>query len=437
MRAPAARPAPPTAGAPAPLRWWRGRERVPGTLSGPAVLLLVFIPFALGHYLSWLLRSVNAMLAPQLVAQAGLTPAQLGMLTSTYFLAFAVAQLPVGMALDRYGPRRVQFALLLVAALGTAAFAGSRDFATMAVSRALMGLGLAGCFMAAIKALTTWLPAHKTPSVQGYLIAAGGLGAATATLPVRLALHHMSWQWMMIALAGACIAAALLVLLLAPTPPASAPRPFSRDTMVQILRHPAFRETALLVLVPHTVFFGVQGLWVARWLADVPRYGEEAIAWLLYLGMAGVIFGSISVGMITEWAVRRGWRSIDVAAAGIALFLLVQCGFVLGWRPVWQLLPVLFMLVGCITGIEYTIVAQSLPAELTGRGSTCLNLLIFIGAFAVQAGFGQVIALWRPSPSGHYPELAYQCAFAVLLLLQAPGLWRYWRRRQRGSDNRA
>lgn len=437
MRAPAARPAQPLTSAPAPLRWWRGRERVPGTLSGPATLLLVFIPFALGHYLSWLLRSVNAMLAPQLVAQAGLTPAQLGMLTSTYFLAFAAAQLPVGMALDRYGPRRVQFVLLLVAALGTAAFAGSRDFATMAVARALMGLGLAGCFMAAIKALTTWLPAHKTPSVQGYLIAAGGLGAATATLPVRLALHHMSWQWLMIALAGTCIVAALLVLLLAPTPPASAPRPFSRDAMAQVLRHPAFRETACLVLVPHTVFFGVQGLWIARWLADVPRFGEGAIAWLLYLGMAGVIFGSVAVGMITEWAAQRGWRNIDVAAAGVALFLLVQCGFVLGWRPAWQVLPVLFMLLGCITGIEYSIVAQSLPAELTGRGSTCLNLLIFLGAFAVQAGFGQVIGLWRPTPLGHYPELAYQCAFAVLLALQAPGLWRYWRRRRRGSDNRA
>jgi hypothetical protein len=141
--------------------------------------------------------------------------------------------------------------------------------------------------------------------------------------------------------------------------------------------------------------------------------------------------------MITEWAARRGWRSIDVAAAGIALFLLVQCGFVLGWRPAWQVLPVLFMLVGCITGIEYAIVAQSLPAELTGRGATCLNLLIFIGAFAVQAGFGQVIGLWRPSPLGHYPQLAYQCAFAVLLALQAPGLWRYWRRRHRCRDNGA
>ncbi|WP_229204461.1 MFS transporter [Duganella sp. CF458] len=400
-------------------------------MSGPATLFLVFIPFALGHYISWLLRSVNAMLAPQLVAQANLTPSQLGMLTSAYFLAFAFAQLPIGFALDRYGPRRVQFVLLLVAAIGTLAFAGGRDFAGLAMARALMGFGLAACFMSALKALTTWLPAHKVPSVQGYLIAAGGLGAATATLPVRLALHHMSWQWLMIGLAGACIAVALLILFLSPTPPAAPPRPFTRSALVETFSHPVFRETAMLVLLPHTVFFGVQGLWIARWLADVPRYSEQAIAWLLYLGMAAVIFGSIAVGQLTECATRRGWRTLDVAAAGVLLFVLLQCAFVSGWRPAQQVLPVLFMLVGCVTGMEYSIVAQAMPPALTGRASTCLNLLIFVGAFLVQAGFGQVIGLWAPSPLGHYPAVAYECAFALLVLIQLPGLCRYLLRRFR------
>jgi MFS family permease len=392
---------------------------------------MVFAPFALGHYISWLLRSVNAMLAPQLMAHAGLTPAQLGMLTSTYFLAFALAQLPVGMALDRFGPRRVQCVLLPVAAVGTLAFAGSRDFAGFAISRALMGFGLAACFMAAIKALTTWLPAHRAPSVQGYLIAVGGLGAATATLPVRLALQQVSWQWLMIWLAAACVVVALLIFLLAPTPPAAAPRPFTRNAIALTLAEPVFRETALLVLVPHAVFFGVQGLWIARWLADVPRYSEQAVAWLLYLGMAAVIFGSIAVGMLTEWAVKRGWRALDVAAAGVLLFILLQCAFAAGCFPCLQLLPVLFMLVGCVTGMEYSIVAQAMPPALTGRASTCLNLLVFSGAFAVQAGFGQVIGFWRPSPLGHYPAIAYQCAFALLVLIQLPGLCRYLLRRFR------
>ncbi|WP_338767135.1 MFS transporter [Massilia sp. METH4] len=408
-----------------------GRRRVPGRLSGLAVLCLVFLPYALGHYLSCLLRTVNAVLAPHLVNAAALTPGDLGLLTSAYFLAFAVAQLPVGIALDRYGPRLVQVPMLLLAAVGTFAFACSGDFVQMLAARTVMGLGLAGCFMAAVKAISTWISPARLPSVQGYLIAAGGLGAASSTLPVRLFLQHADWRWLFVVLALCCVAVALLILLLAPTPPAAPRKCFDIAIMGEVFRHPAFRETAGLVLVPHTVFFGIQGLWIGRWLTDVGRFPEQGVTWLLYLGMAAVIFGAIAVGMVTEWAARRGVDTISVAAVGVSLFVMVQCGFVLGWQPTLPMLSVLFTLVGTITGIEYTIVAQAMPPALTGRASTCLNLLIFTGAFIVQAGFGMIVGLWLPDPAGHLPAAAYQWAFFVLVLVQLPGIaWFVWRRRR-------
>lgn len=411
-----------------------GRIWRPGELSGVGAFCLVFLPFALGHYLSSLLRNANAVLAPQLVAAASLTSAQLGLLTSAYFFAFALAQLPVGLALDRYGPRKVQFALLLLAAAGTLAFAGGSSFAQLVSARFVMGLGLGGCFMAAVKALSTWISPAKLPSIQGYLIAAGGLGAATATLPARLALQYTDWRGLFIFLAAGCAIVALLIVLLAPTAPAAPPKPFSLRVLAEVYRHPAFRETAGLVLIPHTVFFGIQGLWIARWLGDVAHFSQQAIAYLLYLGMAAVIFGAIAVGMITEWAARRGIAPLSVAAAGISVFIAIQLGFVCNHRPSFQLLSVLFTLVGTITGIEYTIVAQSMPRNLTGRASTCLNLLIFLGAFAVQAGFGQVLALWRPDALQQYPARAYQVAFGLLVLLQLPGLALFlWRRRGRAA----
>ena len=410
---------------------WRGRQHVPGQLSGMAVLCLVFIPYALGHYLSCLLRTVNAILAPQLMAAAGLTPAELGLLTSAYFFAFAFAQLPVGLALDRYGPRRVQCAMLLVAAVGTLAFAGSGTFGQMLAARTLMGLGLAGCFMAAVKAVSTWISPARLPSVQGYLIAAGGLGAASATLPVRLFLQYADWRWLFMLLALGCLAVGAMILLLAPTPPAAPARRFDRRVLVDVYRHPAFRETASLVLIPHTIFFGIQGLWVGRWLTDVGHFPEQSVAWLLYLGMAAVVFGAISVGMVTEWAAKRGYDTLTVAAAGVALFVVVQCAMALGWQPGLALLSVAFTLVGTVTGIEYTIVAQAMPPALTGRASTCLNLLIFTGAFLVQAGFGQVLGLWQADSANRYPANAYSAAFGVLVLLQLPGLaWFAWRRRR-------
>ncbi|USX13830.1 MFS transporter [Oxalobacteraceae bacterium OTU3CAMAD1] len=418
-------PAPPVCGVGEPAR----------KLSGSAVFLLVFLPFALGHFLSALMRTVNATVAPQLVTALALTPGQLGLLTSAFFFAFALVQLPVGIALDRWGPAKVQLPMLIVAAVGALAFSGGDTFAELLVARAVIGLGVGGCFMSAVKAISTWIAPSRMPSVQGYLIAVGGLGAASATLPVRLALHYTDWRGLFVVLAIAAVTTGLLIRMLAPSQPLSPPGSGKGSllaTMGEVYRHPAFREAAMLVLIPHTVFFGMQGLWISRWLTDVARFSDEAVGYLLYLSMAAIIFGAIAVGMITEWAGRRGVPPIRVAAAGVALFILVQLGFVFNWSPSFQTLSVLFTLVGTVTGIEYAIIAQNLPGTLTGRAATCLNLLIFLGAFAVQAGFGMVVGCWRPNLMQQYPAQAYQVGFAVLVLLQLPGLgwfvWRHWRR---------
>jgi predicted MFS family arabinose efflux permease len=403
-------------------------------LNGVAVFFYVFLPFALGHYLSSLLRNVNAVLAPHLVGALALTPGQLGLLTSAFFFAFALVQLPVGIALDRYGPRRVQVILLMLAATGALLFATGRSFGQLVLARAVIGCGLGGCFMSAVKAISTWISPKRLPSVQGYLIAVGGLGAASSTMPVRMLLQHTDWRglFMLLALLTAC--SGLLIWLITPRSTAPGGAPPTVRSVLDVYRAPAFRTTISLVLVPHAIFFGIQGLWIGRWLYDVARFPDAAVAYLLYMGMASVIFGAIAVGMITEWAGRRGIEALDVAAVGVFFFILVQVAIVCNWRPSLQLLSVLFTLVGTITGIEYAIVAQSLPRALTGRAATCLNLLIFIGAFVVQAGFGLIVGLWRPDAASHFPAVAYRVAFGVLVALQLPGLLGYFhdflRRRQ-------
>jgi predicted MFS family arabinose efflux permease len=399
-------------------------------LSGAAVFFHVFLPFALGHYLSSLLRNVNAVLAPDLVGALALDPGQLGLLTSAFFFAFALVQLPVGIALDRYGPRRVQLVLMMLAALGALLFAHGHSFAQLVLARAVIGCGLGGCFMSAVKAVATWVAPRRLPSVQGYLIAVGGLGAASATLPVRALLQHTDWRglFLMFGLLSAC--SAILIWFVTPRSKVPGGPPPTVRSVLDVVRAPEFRAVIGLVLVPHAVFFGIQGLWIGRWLADAGRFSDATVAYLLYLGMAAVIFGAIAVGMLTEWAGRRGIAALDVAAGGVALFVLVQVAIVVHWKPGMELLSVLFTLVGTITGIEYAIVARSLPRALTGRAATCLNLLIFIGAFLVQAGFGQVLALWAADGAGHYPALAYRAAFGLLVLLQLPGLAHYFLRQR-------
>ena len=137
----------------------------------------VFLPFAAGYYLSYLLRNVNAVIAPELTRDLGVSAADLGLLTSAYLLAFGLVQLPLGLLLDRYGPRRVEAALLLIAASGCALFALGADLGQLAMARALIGLGVSACLMASFKAFSLWFPAERQASLNAAVMAAGGLGA--------------------------------------------------------------------------------------------------------------------------------------------------------------------------------------------------------------------------------------------------------------------
>ena len=121
----------------------------------------VFLPFVAGYYLSYLFRTINALIANHLSSDTGVGTADLGLLTSVYFLVFAVAQIPVGILLDRFGPRRVQSVLLLLAAAGAGLFAISTDFLSLLIGRAMIGFGVAAALTAGLKSIVLWFPRER------------------------------------------------------------------------------------------------------------------------------------------------------------------------------------------------------------------------------------------------------------------------------------
>lgn len=398
----------------------------------------VFLPFAFGHYVSFIFRSINAVLAPYLVADMQMSAAQLGLLSSAYFFSFSLAQLPVGLALDRYGPRHVQLALLGVAAAGSLLFAQGHSFGTLFIARILIGLGLSACFMASIKALSYWTALHKLPSIHGYLLAVGGIGAMSGTLPVSWALGAVHWRTIFVFLAVAILAVALVIFTMVPKDPAEhrvAQWP-TLTSLLDVYRDAAFRRTITLLLPSHTVAFGLQGLWIGQWLHDAGGLSNDDTARLLFIGMGAIVVGSLSVGRITEWAGRFGIAPIDVGGTGVALFVAIQGLAMLNIVPLLPALSVAFTLAGTIAGLEYTIIAQSVPPALTGRAATCLNLLILFGAFVVQTGFGFIVGAWTPDAAHRYPPIAYQVGFAAAIALQLPGLLRWALRKSTAASAR-
>lgn len=185
----------------------------------PRLLLVVFLPFATGYFLSFFFRNVNAVIARDLTRDFALSPSDLGLLTSAYLLAFALAQLPVGVLLDRYGPRRVIACLLCVAGCGALTFGLAQDFIVLTIGRALIGLGVSAGLMGAIKGFSMWFPPGRLATVNGWYIAVGGVGAMSATAPVEALLGTLGWRVLFYGLAALCLLFSAFILSVVPEKP--------------------------------------------------------------------------------------------------------------------------------------------------------------------------------------------------------------------------
>ncbi|NIW86859.1 MAG: MFS transporter [Gammaproteobacteria bacterium] len=400
------------------------------------IALRVFVPFAAGYFLSYVYRTVNAVIAPDLRASLDLDAGALGLLTSAYFLAFAAFQLPLGLLLDRFGPRRVESALLLAAALGACIFALGDSAGTLVLGRACIGLGVSACLMAAFKAFASWFEKVRVPLANGCVMAAGGLGALTATAPVEVLLRVMDWRGLFLLLSSGTLVVAALIFFVVPErrdreAGFEERLPAQLRELGRVFASPLFWRIAPLATASQASFMAIQGLWTGPWLEDVAGLGRAQVAGHLLGIAASMIAGFVVLGVAAERLTRLGVRLVTVAGIGMVLYMLAQLAVVSGadapplvlWGP--------FGFFGTTGILLYAVLSQRFPVRVTGRVITSLNVLVFSGAFLAQWGLGTVIGRWTPSASGAYPMAAYQSAFGVMLALQVlTFLYFVWPRRR-------
>lgn len=392
------------------------------------LLLVVFIPFAGGYFLSYLFRSTNAVIAPQLIAEIGLDAGDLGLLTSTYFLAFAGFQLPLGLLLDRYGPRRVQSVLLLSAALGATLFALGDSLVALAVARGFIGLGVAGGLMASFKAITLWFPKQRWPLINGCFMAIGGLGAVAATRPLEMALHVTDWRGVFLGLAAVTVLVALTIRLAVPEREIHGAGDTLGEQLAGLKRVFAdrlFWRVAPLTVTTMAANLAIQGLWAGPWLRDVGGMDIEGAADTLLWLAAAMTVGFVLTGMIADWSTRRGIPLSRVILILTTLFMASQALIVFELAPASILPWVAFGLLANGAALVYPLLNGHFPLALSGRASTGLNTLAFFGAFAGQYLMGAAIDLWEPLASGGYRPEAYQAVFGGILAFQVLSLLWY------------
>ncbi|WP_152527801.1 MFS transporter, partial [Lutibaculum baratangense] len=288
-----------------------------------ARLASVLLLFGIAYFLSLFFRTVNAILAPRLEADLGLDPAALGLLTAAYFLGLGLTQIPIGLCLDAYGPRRVQAALLMVAAVGIAAFGLLASVPLLVVARALIGIGLAGCLMAAYQVSSLWVARDRVPLANGLYLAAGGLGVLAATTPVEFMMQFATWREMFVAIAAGTALVALALFAATPDPLARTPASWADRIrgLGVVARNEEFRRFLPLTALCFGTGTAMQGLWASAWLRDVGGYGPGAIAWSLTAMAVALTVGSALGGVASVLAERFGFHLRHVVLANALVFI--------------------------------------------------------------------------------------------------------------------
>lgn len=386
----------------------------------------ITLPLAAINFLNQCNRGMVATIGPLLAIEFGLSASGLGLLAACFFAAYAAAQLPIGIALDLYGPRRVQGTLAVVSAAGFVMSAVAPDVVTLALARIVCGFGLAAGLMAMLKANSQWYPKERVAAVTGAGLFLAGMGGMTATVPVQWAVPLLGWRGIFVLLAGLAVLAAAWIHLAVPDRPAAAQperRSLAREVAEfgRIFRDRAFLRFLPAIMVLSALNFTFQGLWAGPWLRDVGGLedGIRAVALLIYA--LGLVTGSLVTGQAAYLAQARGFSPMFVPYLGMAGVLAAQAALIMAPQGFWVLAVVwfLFSFCGSVGVVGYAAVGQGFPPELQGRVATAINFSMLVLVFILQTGIGAILDLWPRTANGGWDPAGYSVALSVTFLLQA------------------
>jgi predicted MFS family arabinose efflux permease len=404
----------------------------------PWIFGRVAVPFIAGYYVSYLYRMVNAVLGPSLAAEFGLSAGGLGLLSSIYFFSFALFQLPLGLLLDRFGPRRVNATLLLVAALGGAWFATAGSAGSAIVARALIGLGVSGCLMSSFTAFVLWYPPEKRSTMNATAFAVGALGAMTATVPLELLLRVWHWRQAFLPIVAATLAVSLALWLWVPerrAPPTGETLREQLRGLGKLMRDDAFQRLAVCLGASQAAAVALQTLWIAPWLRDVAGFDRADVArGLLALNVAMMV-GYLGFGHAADSLARRGNSPLPLLMGGVATASAALGLVVAGAHAIAMPLWCLFVCAGTSVVLGYSILSRRYGKAMAGRANTAMNVFGFAGMFAGQWGIGLVLDRW-PKTAGGYAAEGYPWAFGIVWAAQLAGLVWLWTGRRSLDEGR-
>ena len=355
--------------------------------------ITIFLVFALGYYISNLLRAITATISPNLISEFNLSAGDLGLLGGGYFLGFAAVQIPLGYLLDNKGPKKIVSYFLLIAVLGMISFSLSENFITLLLSRILIGIGVGACLMGPLTAYRIWYQDETQQRANSWMLMVGAIGMLSSSLPVQFFLPIIGWRMIFITLALLTIFCIILIIFFIPNWNKANIQSNSKDngSLKEIWNNDFFKSLVPMGFFNYGGLFAIQTLWAGPWMVKVSGYTPEQSANGLFIIYLSLLISFLSWGYLVPKISKNVSDAIKLLKFGAPLNLIVLA-FIIYLGPKAGAYHWAFFAVSSIfLSLTQPAVGMAFSLSNAGKALTSFNLLLFVGAFVLQWVIGILI----------------------------------------------
>ena len=374
-------------------------------------------------------RVAPSVMTGELMRDLAVGGAALGSLSAFYFYAYAGLQLPVGVLIDRFGPRKLLSTALLLCAFASVGFAWSETVLGASIGRGLIGGTVAFGFVGTLTIATYWFPPSRFAMLSGIVLTVGMLGAIAGQAPLRVIVEALGWRDTMLALGAVGALLGILLYLIVPNRPRDhAPGRGSRHLLAglkDVVANPQSWLCAAIGFGPTSTLLAFSGLWAVPWLSSVRGFPVSEAA-----GIASVVFLGWAVGApLLGWMSDHIGRRKPVILAGLTLSLAALCLIIFAGVVDTRLLVVLFFLNGvgsCAMVVCFGAVRELNRRENSATALGLMNMFVVGSGAILQPLIGWLLDLnWAGDlleGARVYDAGAYAAAFTTLVGANILGL---------------
>ena len=379
--------------------------------------VIIFCVFAFAFFISTLLRAITATLTPVLTNEFDLSAGNLGLLAGGYFIGFSLMQIPAGLLLDKYGPKKVIPYLLLIALVGTISFAFAKNFTGLFISRIFIGVGVSACLMGPLTGYRVWFEEKYQQRANSWMLMVLSIGFLASTLPVQILLPLIGWRSIFFLIGALILISIILLSVFIPSWEIKSPVE-SKNISEGLLD--VWKDKFFISLIPLAFFsYGgvqaIQTLWAGPWMLNVTGYSPLASATGLFWINITMLFAFLIWGYLLPKFSEYGLDSIKIIKYGLPLNYLILLLIILLGQKAGAAMFTLYILSSIVLTLTHPAIALSFPQHLAGKSLTSFNVFIHSGTFFVQWGIGLIIDYCKNI--GFDTISSYRISFFVFLVI--------------------